>query len=71
MVNRLSFRNLRIDNFKLITWLQIFIIAITPNFIFFNQLMLRPYLLKVGLLLNDLYKVLQRFMTGQKRSFKW
>ncbi len=37
MVNRLSFRNLRIDNFKLITWLQIFIIAITPNFIFFQS----------------------------------
>lgn len=37
MVNRLSFRNLRIDNFKLITWLQIFIIAITPNFIFLQS----------------------------------
>ncbi|MGN7719088.1 virulence factor TspB C-terminal domain-related protein [Acinetobacter sp. 22512] len=37
MVNRLCFRNLRIDNFKLITWLQIFIIAITPNFIFFQS----------------------------------
>ncbi|MDH2549545.1 virulence factor TspB C-terminal domain-related protein [Acinetobacter baumannii] len=37
MVNRLSFRNLRIDNFKLITWLQIFIIAISPNFIFFQS----------------------------------
>ncbi|MDQ9000878.1 virulence factor TspB C-terminal domain-related protein [Acinetobacter baumannii] len=37
MVNRLCFRNLRIDNFKLITWLQIFIIAITPNFIFLQS----------------------------------
>ncbi|NUG21899.1 virulence factor TspB C-terminal domain-related protein [Acinetobacter lactucae] len=36
MVNRLSFRNLRFDNFKLITWLQIFIIAIAPNFIFYQ-----------------------------------
>ncbi|ENR4569901.1 hypothetical protein ACEVN9_003702 [Acinetobacter baumannii] len=36
MVNRYSFRNLSFDNFKLITWLQIFIIAIAPNFIFYQ-----------------------------------
>jgi len=36
MVNRLSFRNVRFDNFKLITWLQIFIIAIAPNFLFYQ-----------------------------------
>lgn len=36
MVSRSSFRNLHFNNFKLITWLQIFIIAITPNFIFFQ-----------------------------------
>lgn len=37
MVNRYSFRNLSFDNFKLITWLQIFIIAIAPNFIFYQS----------------------------------
>jgi len=36
MVNRSSFRNLHFNNFKLITWLQIFIIAIAPNFIFYQ-----------------------------------
>lgn len=36
MVNRSSFRNLHFNNFKLITWLQIFIIAIAPNFIFYK-----------------------------------
>jgi len=37
MVNRSSFRNLHFNNFKLITWLQIFIIAIAPNFIFYQE----------------------------------
>ena len=37
MVNRSSFRNLHFNNFKLITWLQIFILAITPNFIFYQE----------------------------------
>lgn len=36
MVNRSSFCNLHFNNFKLITWLQIFIIAIAPNFIFYQ-----------------------------------
>lgn len=37
MVNRYSFRNLSFDNFKLITWLQIFIIAISTNLIFYQE----------------------------------
>ncbi len=37
MVSRSSFRNLHFNNFKLITWLQIFIIAIAPNFIFYQE----------------------------------
>lgn len=37
MVNRSSFCNLHFNNFKLITWLQIFIIAIAPNFIFYQS----------------------------------
>ncbi len=37
MVNRSSFRNLHFNNLKLITWLQIFIIAIAPNFIFYQE----------------------------------